>query len=157
LLRIDPEGIAAVISAFSKLRADVNALRLRSEIIERMYGRPFGSADLTALVNDLAASTSSESFTDILYTLSQHTSVSDVPVVLDALKPARVSRATYRNQWEVGRFINRLLIRAWRGIANIEPARALQWLGLRNSYWSGHGMRGSAAKRNCSFMRPRLQ
>jgi predicted NACHT family NTPase len=139
LLRIEPEGIAAVISAFSKLRTDVNALRLRSEIIERMYGRPFDSADITALVKDLAATTSSESFTGILYTLSQHMSVADIPAVLDALKPARVSRATYRNQWEVGRFIDQLLIRAWRGTADIEPSRALGWLRLRRSYASGDG------------------
>jgi hypothetical protein len=47
LLRIGPEGEAAAGSAFHKLGTDVNALRLRAEMIHRMYGEPFGPADIT--------------------------------------------------------------------------------------------------------------
>jgi predicted NACHT family NTPase len=48
LLRIGPEGEAAAEAAFHKLGTDVGALRLRAEMIRRMYGRPFGAADITA-------------------------------------------------------------------------------------------------------------
>jgi hypothetical protein len=43
------------------------------------------------------------------------------------------------NENEVARFLDRLLIRAQREIDDIDPARALKWLRLRNSYSSGYG------------------
>ena len=49
----------------------------------------------------------------------------DIPTVLDELPQANLTtRASRRNEWEVARFIDRVLIRAWRGIADIEPGSA---------------------------------
>ena len=64
--------------------------------------------------------------------------------MLDALPQCdRTTRAHFRNHLEVTHFIDRALIRAWQGIADIEPAHALSWLQLRNSYSGGYG-RGQA-------------
>jgi predicted NACHT family NTPase len=140
LLRIGPDGKAAAQTAFHKLGMDIKAVRLRAEMIHRMYGEPHGPADITALLKDLAASTSPEPVTGILHTLSEHMPLGDIPAVLDALPdPNLATRASRPNEWEVARFVDHVLIRAWRGIADIEPARTLQWLRLRNSYSSGYG------------------
>ena len=139
LLRIGPEGEAAAEAAFHQLGADVSALRLRAEMIHRMYGRPFGPADITTLLTSMAESGDDEASTGVLYTLAEHMPLGDIPTVLDGLQPAtRAAGANWRIGWEVARFIDRLLIRAWREIINIEPARALQWLRLRNSYSGGY-------------------
>ena len=140
LLRIAPDGKATAEAAFHKLGTGINALRLRAEMIQRMYGEPFGPADIMALLKDLAASTSGETVTSAVHTLSEHLPLGDIPAVLDGLPQADLAtRAIRRNEWEVARFIDRVFIRGWRGIADIEPARALQWLWLRNSYSSGYG------------------
>jgi hypothetical protein len=139
LLRIGPEGKAAAESAFRQLGTDVNALRLRAEIIHRMYGRPFGPAEITILLKDTAAS-SGRSVTHILHTLSEHMPLDDIPAVLNGLQPTnREFSADHHNVWEVAQFIDRVLIRAWREMTDIEPARALQWLQLRNSYSRSYG------------------
>jgi hypothetical protein len=45
LLRLGDEGKAAVIDTFrAGLGMTVNGLRLRAEIIQRLYGQPFGAA-----------------------------------------------------------------------------------------------------------------
>jgi len=140
LLRIGPDGKAAAQVAYQTLGTDVNALRLRAEMLHRMCGNPFGPAAIATLLKDIAASTSAETVTGILYTLSEDMPLADIPAVLDGLQPAQqASRATRRNEWEVARFIDRTLLRAWREIDVIEPARALRWLKLRNSYSNGNG------------------
>ena len=145
LLRIGPDGEAAAEAAFRRLGgADINSIRLRAEMINRMYGKRFGPADITALLRDLATSTSGQAAIGVLYSLSEHIPLGDIPIVLDALPQCdRTTRAHFRNHLEVTHFIDRALIRAWQGIADIEPAHALSWLQLRNSYSGGYG-RGQA-------------
>jgi hypothetical protein len=134
LLRIGPEGEAVAASAFGKLGTDVNALRLRAQMIHRMYGRPFGPPDILMLLKDMRGS-SGETVSGVLYDLSEHLPPGDIALVLDGLEPAEHSyRASRRDEWEVAEFVDRVLTRAWREIADIEPGRALRWLQLRNSY-----------------------
>jgi hypothetical protein len=140
LLRIGPKGRDSANAAFAQLGTDDNGKRLRAEIIHRLYGAPFGPMEVTALLNDLAASTSGDSVTGVLYMLTERMPLADIATVLDGLPPAaQVSRASRRNEWEVARFIDHALIRAWLGMADIDPARVLRWLKLRNSYSSGYG------------------
>jgi hypothetical protein len=135
LLRIGPDGEAAVALAFHKLGTDTDSLRLRTEIIERMYGERFGPADIIAVLKDVATCTSSEAFTDGLHTFAGHMPLSDIPAVLDGLPLADLAtRASHPGEWEVAQFLERVLIRAWRGISDIEPARALGWLRLLDLY-----------------------
>jgi predicted NACHT family NTPase len=139
LLRIEPGGEAAVEAAFHKLGAEVNDLRLRAEIIHRLYGKPFGPAEVTKLLTGISGSGGGENISGVLWSLPDHMPLGDIPAVLDGLTPNRDELgAGGPHEREVGRFIDRLLIRAWRGIANIEPGRALNWLRLRNSYSRGH-------------------
>jgi hypothetical protein len=141
LLRIGPQGERLVESAFHRLGTDADALRLRAEMILQMYGKPFGPADITALLKDITASTG-EMVTGVLYTFSEDMPLGAIPAVLDELQPLEpASRTNGRHEWEVARFIDRVLIRGWRGMAEIEPARALQWLRLRHSYSGGYGRR----------------
>jgi predicted NACHT family NTPase len=134
LLRIGRQGESIAASAFHKLGTDVNAVRLRAEIIHRMYGRPFGPTDILALLKDMAAS-SGEAAVGTLYALSENIPVDDIDTVLDGLAPSQQPyRASNRNEWEVARFVDRILTRAWQEIDDIDPARALRWLRLRYSY-----------------------
>jgi hypothetical protein len=134
LLRIGQEGRVAAESAFNNLGTDADALRLRAEMIHRMCGEPFGPADITALLRSIEDS-SDEIATGVPDTLAEHMPLGDIPAVLDGLQPARhASHASWRNGWEVARFIDRVLIRAWCDITDIEPGRGLNWLRLRNSY-----------------------
>jgi hypothetical protein len=140
LLRIGTEGKAAAESAFHKLGADSQALRLRAEIIERMYGQPFGPADIAVLLKDVVGSADEFNVTGFLYSLSENMPVADIPAVLNDL-PYGVSgtRPLRPKEHEVVRFLDRVLIRVWRGIDDIDPALALKWLRLRNSYSSAYG------------------
>jgi hypothetical protein len=53
LLRLGADGKAAVVDAFrAGLGKAVNELRLCAEIIQRLYGQPFGPSDVIMLVND---------------------------------------------------------------------------------------------------------
>ena len=140
LLRIGDDGKAAAGTAFHKLEKGINGLRLRAEMIRRMYGERFGPTDITALLKDLAASTNGEAVTSVLYELPEHMPLADIPVVLEGLpQAAPPTQATRRSEWVIAAFIDRLLIRAWRGVADVGPGRALQWLRLRNSYSRGYG------------------
>jgi predicted NACHT family NTPase len=148
LLRIGRDGEAAAATAFHKLTTDTNALRLKAEIIFRKYGTPFGPEDIAILLNDVAECTG-EALTGVLDALAKQIPLRDIPPVLDKLQPAKIDPGrNFRGRWEVARFIESVLIRTWRGIADIEPARALGWLRLRDSYASGLGM-GSAALQAC--------
>src|SRR4029077_14630135 len=100
LLRIGPEGEAVAASAFGKLGTDVNALRLRAQMIHRMYGRPFGPPDILMLLKDMRGSRG-ETVSGVLYDLSEHLPPGDIALVLDGLEPAEHSyRASRRDEWE---------------------------------------------------------
>ena len=140
LLRIGPDGKAAAVAAFQKLGSKTNGLRLRAEIIHRMCATASEQADIAALLKDLAADTSGEAVTNVLYELSEQMPLGDIPAVLDELPEADlVTRARGQNEWQVARFIDRILVRAWREIPRVEPEQALQWLRLHHSYSKGNG------------------
>jgi len=138
LIRIAPDGTNAAEAAFHRLGANLNDLRLRAEIIHQMYGRPFGPAEVITLLSDLGAC-ADETITGVLYTPSERLPLNDIPAVLDGVPPRPASQAMRGNEREVARFIERVLIRAWREIADLDPARGLQWLRLRSSYSDGYG------------------
>jgi hypothetical protein len=139
LLRIEPGGEADVEAAFHKLGTEVNDLRLRAEIIHRLYGRPFGPDEVAKLLTGISESAGSENISGVLWSLPDDMPLDDIPAVLDGLELNRDEFGPGGpHEREAARFIDRLLIRVWRGIANIEPGRALSWLRLRHSYSRGH-------------------
>jgi hypothetical protein len=140
LLRIGPDGEATAGTVFQKLEMEMDGFRLRAEMIHRMYGERFGPADITVLLKDLVANTTGEAITGVLHTLSEHMPLNDIPVVLDKLpKYDQATQKSRRDHWEISHFIARILLRALLGITDIEPARALQWLRLRDPYVIGDG------------------
>jgi hypothetical protein len=140
LLRIGAEGKAAAKRAFHKLGADTNALRLRAEIIERMYGESFGPADIVVLLKDVAGNADDFTVTAFLHDLSENMPLDGIPAVLENLPYGESGRRPLRSkEHEVARFVDRTLVRAWREIDKIDPVHALRWLRLRNSYSSGYG------------------
>jgi hypothetical protein len=142
LLRIGSGGKPAVEAAFYKLGTDVNDLRLRAEIIQRMYGDPFGPVEVRTLLRDISELDGSKSVGGILGSLSERIPLGDIPAILDSLEPVKNEFGAGRsNELEIPRFIDSLLIRAWRGIPDLEPSRAFYWLQLRNSYSSGYSGR----------------
>ena len=53
LLRLGDAGRSAVIDAFKRsLNSSISGLRLRTEIIQRLYRDPFGACDVTAIMNE---------------------------------------------------------------------------------------------------------
>jgi predicted NACHT family NTPase len=138
LLRLGADGETAAAAAFGNLGVDENALRLRAEMIRRMYGNPFGPAEVLVLLKDMAAD-SGNMAVGTLYFLAESLPIGDIASVLDSLEPAEESyRADHRNQWEVARFIDLILTRAWKETDDIEPSRTLKWLQLRHSYSGGY-------------------
>src|SRR6202035_4739116 len=87
LLRLGDDGKAAVIRAFNAgLGTTLNGLRLRAEIIQRLYGEPFGPADVVTLVNE-SQETDGVRGTGMLWTLADKLPLADLPAVLDDVNP----------------------------------------------------------------------
>jgi hypothetical protein len=119
LLRLGDDGKAAVIDAFrTGLGVTVDGLRLRAEIIQRLYGDPFGPADVVILINE-AMDASVGRTTGMFWTLADTIPLEDLPAVLDGVNaPTREDRDADRDSWEPGSFYARILVRAWRAPAD---------------------------------------
>jgi predicted NACHT family NTPase len=88
LLRLDEAGRAGIRAAYSQLGKALNDLRLRSEIVGELYGEPFGSADVIALLHDsLGAEDSARTAT--LGILADKIPLSDLPEILDGVNPPK--------------------------------------------------------------------
>jgi hypothetical protein len=129
LLRLGDDGKASVLQACRTVfGTDMASLRLRAEAIGRLYGDPFGPADVGRLTDDLLSSTD-EADVGVLWNMSSRLPLTDLPAVLDAIQtPARDARAEHRNIWEVAAFFERSLLRILEAPDAIDPARLLAWL-----------------------------
>ncbi len=88
LLRLGEAGRASIRSAYSALGKTLDGLRLRSEIVGELYGEPFGSTDVIALVHDLLELEDSTR-TAALDILAEKLPLSDLPDVLDGINPPK--------------------------------------------------------------------
>lgn len=139
LLRIGDDGKARALHAFANvLGRNLASLRLRAEAIGRLYGDPFGPADIGRLTGDIL-SCSDNAEIGLLWNLPSRLPLADLPAVLDAIQtPTRGSDAERRNVWEVARFFDRTLSRALGTSGEIDPARLFGWLRKRRSFESGY-------------------
>ena len=110
------------------------SLRLRAEAIVRLYGSPFGPADVCHLAADILASPD-EVDVGVLWNVPGQLPLADLPAVLDAVNaPRRDDGAERRNVWEVGSFFDRALVRVLETPNVIDGARLLSWLRTRQAF-----------------------
>src|SRR5262249_42612195 len=113
-------------------------LRLRAEIVQTLYGDPYGPADVIALVNESLRADETV-VTGSLWTLADNVPVADLPAILDGIDPPSSNGAGFdRRSWEAGSFYARILVRAWRGPGAFDPARTIGWLRKRAAFKGGH-------------------
>lgn len=136
LLRYGTDGATAVQQAFSNLGATTDGLRLRSEIIRALYGRPYGAAEVVALLNDTARG-GDKSGAGLFWQLADLIPIEDLPAILDGVVPIDDRRRGDRHAWESGSFYARLLVRAWRGLPVLDPERTIAWLRKRAAFKGG--------------------
>ncbi|MET4356426.1 putative NACHT family NTPase [Bradyrhizobium sp. RT9b] len=139
LLRYGADGETAMKQVFdSALGKTANDLRLRTEIICALYGRPYGAAEVVALLND--AQTGEETASSaIFWKLADGIPLADLAAVLDGIVALDdESKRFDRRGWEVGSLYARVLVRAWRAPGLFNPERAIAWLRKRVTFKGGH-------------------
>ncbi|WP_246674978.1 hypothetical protein [Mesorhizobium sp. B2-4-11] len=132
LFRLGEEGQNAIVAAFrAGLEKSANDLRLRTEIIHRLYGQPFGHDDVIRLVNDTLEAEDTLT-TGMLWGLSDKVPLADLPAVLDGVNAPQDNGTGYdRRAYEVSSFFASALVRVWREPGILDAARALGWLRKR--------------------------
>lgn len=89
LLHLGDDGRSAVIDAYrAGLGKTVNGLRLRTEIIQHLYGESFGITDVIAVVNDTLEADGTLT-TGMFWALADYVRPADLPAALDAIHPPR--------------------------------------------------------------------
>lgn len=137
LLRYGATGEAAIGHVFGGLGGTANDIRLRAEIIRALYGRPYGAADVVALLNDVQRGEEAAS-TGLFWNLADDIPLADLPAVLDGIVVPNEDTASFdRRGWEAGSFYARILVRAWRAPAPIAPAQVIGWLRKRVAFKGG--------------------
>lgn len=134
LLRFGDDGKETVQHAYATVFGrDLDSLRLRAAVITRLYGNPFGPADVVALLNDIITS-EHELDVGVLWELHSDLPFPDLPAILDAVQPPSDDNHTAhrRNAWEVAAFFDRALLRVLE--MPIDPGRLLGWLGKRREF-----------------------
>jgi predicted NACHT family NTPase len=138
LLRLGDDGKAAVRTVFdTQFGAAENDLRLRAAILQALYGEPYGSTAVIALVQD--SLTCTNTVTGTLWGLAEKLPDEDLPTILDGINPGRIGTRDHREGWEAGTFYARILERAWRRCGAIDPERVTAWLHKRRAFRGGLG------------------
>jgi predicted NACHT family NTPase len=133
LFRMGANGEAAIAGAYAQLGSDEAALRLRGEIIAKLYGRSFGPSDIVELLKD-TWDNDERTTSHVLWSLANEIPLGDLPEVLAGLERLVPRQdVNRRNAWEVAAFYERVLIRAWASPGPFDPDRALKWLRVRRS------------------------
>ena len=135
LLRLGDEGKASVLHACrTVIGTELASLRLRAEAIGRLYGDPFGPADVARLMDDILSSVD-DADVGVLWKLPSRLPLADLPAVLDAVQtPARDAGVDRRNVWEVAAFFDRALLRGLESPGVLDSGRMLAWLRKRQAF-----------------------
>lgn len=138
LLRLGPAGRAAVRSAAQIFDDSISDLRLRAEVLEKLYADPFGASDVAELVKDILAA-GERVPGGTLWPLADCIPVSDLPDILDTIElPGKLAVPVARS-WEAGTFFTRALCRVWTESDEFDAARALEWLEKRSTLEGAYG------------------
>jgi len=133
LLRMESVGVAELGRVYAHLGTAADELRLRSEIIQELYGISLGINELVELFRDVLKSASELPGVG-LWRIAEKVEDNNVCEVLDRLEECitRDSSASDRgNTSEVLREFDGLLIRALTVDTNVEGNRLFNWLAFR--------------------------
>lgn len=133
LLRLGADGETTIVGAYGNLGKDDSAIRLRAQIVGKLYGKPFGPPAIVQLLKD---TWKGEGRTTglVLHSLANDIPISDVPAVLDGVLPARPQETVdRRGAWDVAAFYEIILTRAWESVPAFDADRAFKWLEVRRS------------------------
>lgn len=142
LVRLGDSGKLAIHNAMqTQLGKTLDDLRLRAEVIRTFYGDPYGPSEVIALVNN-SADVERTVGSGMLWRLADSVSAADLPEVLDGVDSPQSPEGGFGPEnWEVGSFYGRALVRVWRGSGEFDPARVMGWLRKRMAFRGGQPSR----------------
>jgi predicted NACHT family NTPase len=128
LARLGDAGRSAIRSTFDdQLGSSVDDLRLRIEIVQLLYGNPYGPAEVIALLETF---NNADEIPGVgtLWFLADSIPESDLPVILDGIPAVEAVDGYDQVANELGLFFTRILVRAWSTPAAFGLGRAMEWL-----------------------------
>jgi hypothetical protein len=161
-IKIGPGATKKVAQLYKRLKTNGEDIRLRADIVSRLYAEHFGPNDIIALYND-ARHSSDELMTGVLYSVGSSIPARDIFDVLDAIAAAPSSKKTdssrraRRNEFEVHHFIDRLLKRAFEErTEDLKGTSLWQWIELRRSLRSDYNDRELESLKETLTAQPQL-
>jgi predicted NACHT family NTPase len=140
LIGFASEGKEAVVNAYrAGFDSTVNGIRLRADVLARLFGGPFDAGDVVALLND-TLTTAFQPITGTFWSLADSLPLDRLAEILDSFDvPERTHGGYDKRRAEVGVFYARILARVWRGIEVLDPGRTLRWLNKLREISEVHG------------------
>ena len=165
VIKTGPEAAQKVVRLYKRLNDSADDIRLRADIVSKLYSQYFGPSDILDLFND-AAHSPDELMTGTLWVVGTSIPARDIFSVLDAIASAPasppVSRGTStrrqrRNDLEVQHFVDRLLNRAFDEQPDgLKGTSLWQWIELRRSLRSDYNGRDLESLKQTLTAQPRL-
>lgn len=141
LLGMGTGGADAVASVYAELGASEDDLRLRAQILHKLYRTHFGTAPVAALLND-AFKIEDDLVGGAFWYLPDAIPDDDVGDILDSLEFVRsrsTTRHDRRNAMEVLHVVDKLLVCFLSLHSDVDGERLLKWLDLRRQCGEGYG------------------
>jgi len=129
LINTIPDGIALVVNATKeRLHTSSEDLRLKEEVMVRIYDRNFNLDDVIQLVNDHISHREIEDriITGGLWSLSRSLPLDELPEILDRVTQLQLDKSEESS--EVWHFIHEILERTLLSSENIDDGRLWLWL-----------------------------
>jgi hypothetical protein len=138
LLQMGEAGKEAVVRVYrDHLGLDVPTIRLRAEIASTLYGDPFTSSDIAAILVS-ALTCAGDLPTGAFWSLPKRIPLADIAAVLDQFDPResedRQPHWNRRNSFNVARVIDSLLLRVLSEAEELSSPRLWKWLHQRRAF-----------------------
>lgn len=144
ILHIDEASEGAITASYFKLGVTADEIRLRAEILRRLYGTIFGPKDVATLLQD-ALGTRDLLIGGALWFVPDSVPEEDVIPILRELD-SRYAKSQdvhltkeWRNAFEVGAVLDKLLVRYLRAGRDVTGETLWRFLSLRHRCVASHG------------------
>jgi hypothetical protein len=157
-IRIGTSAESALAKLYPKLGNSGENMRLRADILSRLYSKHFKPADVAKLIADALASPE-ELMTGILWRVTQAVPIADIPAVLNAIKtPSRRNSERMRSSgFEALHLIEGLIDRMIKERpGHITGPDLWKWFILRRSFRGAHGYYESERLKGALADQPQL-